>query len=349
MERVTGVRLSTPSGEKSIDICCGDLLDLTERLDVMTVSAFRGDYAPVPRTMIHTLGGAGIRVDLLAEKPAADLRQLCGVWLSAPVSGAALPIGRIGCVEMTDLGRGWDGQERSVLDPIRAYFRLLALAAMSGVPTETVGMPVLGAGSQGIPTALVMHPMLSECLRLLRESESVRRIVIFTRRAAQAFEAAKALEGSYQIASQNAPDKTPSAPQSERAMVFISYATEDKNVADNLCAKLEKRGLRVWYAPRNASGDFAASIVGAIRRCTHFVGILSGSSLASPHVLNEVSVACDEQKRGMRFCLLKLDEAELGDAFRYYLSRQHWMDAQCPPLEKRLEEFADQLLAGQGN
>ena len=38
-----------------------------------------------------------------------------------------------------------------------------------------------------------------------------------------------------------------------------------------------------------------------------------------------------------------MDQEELGAAFKYYLSRQHWMDATLPPLEARLQEFVKKI------
>ena len=100
----------------------------------------------------------------------------------------------------------------------------------------------------------------------------------------------------------------------------------------------------MWYAPRNVdSPDYATAIVNAIARSSHFIVILSKDSLSSEHVLNEIDLGFQELKRGIRFYPLKLDDKELGPSFRYYLSRQHWMDASFPPLERRLEEFVAKI------
>ena len=78
--------------------------------------------------------------------------------------------------------------------------------------------------------------------------------------------------------------------------------------------------------------------------CAVIPVILSKNSLQSNHVLNEIDLAFQEIGRAIHFCPLKIDEEELGPAFRYYLSRQHWMDAHVPPLEKRLDEFVKSIL-----
>ena len=127
-------------------------------------------------------------------------------------------------------------------------------------------------------------------------------------------------------------------------MAFLSYSSKDRNIADNLCAKLEARGLKVWYAPRNIhSNDYASAIVNAIDQCTHFIVLLSKNSMESEHVLNEIDLAFRDMKK-LRFLPLRIDSEEMAPAFSYYLSRQHWMDA-CPPIEKKLEEFVETVLS----
>jgi hypothetical protein len=48
--------------------------------------------------------------------------------------------------------------------------------------------------------------------------------------------------------------------------VFISHSTEDKAVADAVCAILEKNGVRCWIAARDIlpGADWSASIVDGI-------------------------------------------------------------------------------------
>lgn len=371
MNPMTSISIETPFGTKSISVHCCDICELDEPLDVMTISAFYGSYAPTPHTLIEALASQGVRIDRLAQRPAIDLRDLCRIWLSDEVAHARLPIGRIGCIEMTPYSRDRSATklvEERILASIHAYFAMLDLACASGMRIETLGLPVLGGGNQQVSQELISIPVINECLGYLQRSECTKAIHIITRNAAQAYEYAKTLDGSYAIARQrraqglrsdvtlNAGPAVPSGagrPDSACALasgtplVFLSYSTPDKNIADNLCNKLEGSGMRVWYAPRDvASSDYATSIVNAIERCTHFVVILSGSSLQSEHVLNEINLAFQRLGKGVTFAPLKIDEEELGPAFRYYLSRQHWMDARVPPLEQRLDEFVRKLAKG---
>lgn len=151
---------------------------------------------------------------------------------------------------------------------------------------------------------------------------------------------ARSLENSLRFSEADPIPKTQAAPTA-----FISYASSDKNIADNLCSKLEQNGIKVWYAPRDVSGAYASSIVQAIDVASHFIVILSRNSISSEHVLNEIDLAFQHLPNNIKFKPLRIDNAMFTPSFTYYLSRQHWMDATDPPLEDRLNEFVSSLLS----
>ena len=78
--------------------------------------------------------------------------------------------------------------------------------------------------------------------------------------------------------------------------VFISYATEDKPVADAVCSALEGERIRCWYAPRDVTFgmDFEEAIVDAISASRLMILVLSSHSNVSAHVKREVQNACME-------------------------------------------------------
>ena len=172
---------------------------------------------------------------------------------------------------------------------------------------------------------------------------STKRICFIERSAAKADLIAKAIQQSHNIALLSGPASSyiPSRP---KASAFISYSSRDKNIADNLCFKLEQRGIAVWYAPRDVQGPYANSIVQAIDSCTHFIVILSQNSMTSQHVLNEIDLAFQKLPGNIKFKPLRVDNSLFTPSFKYYLSRQHWMDGTVPPLENRLNEFVEKLL-----
>ena len=348
MNKTACISIDTDFGEKHISVLQGDIADLNVPLDIMMVSTFYHSYHPTKTSMIGALMQKNISVKLLAAKPEFDLRESCNIWLSKELLNAQLPISRIGCVELRSLSSFGEERERDrsldIMQTIRAYTKMIELASCVGIKTNSLGFSIFGTGNLHLSVELVLIPLLNECLQLLKSTENVQNIYIIERSAEKAEKAAQALQRSYSIAQQSAAPKDEKAAE-QRPLAFISYSqSSDKNVADNLCARLERNGIRVWYAPRDVDcTDYATAIVNAISRSTHFIVILSHNSLKSPHVLNEVDLAFQELNRRIRFYPLKLDSEELGPAFKYYLSRQHWMDATYPPLEERLDEFVDMI------
>lgn len=341
--------ISTPYGSKSISVYLSDIMYFDEPIDILTTSARKWSYAPTPNSVFGALDRSGISVKDLANDPEIDLRQLCNVWLSKPVYAPYTQIRRIGCIEMVRYSP--DGinrvvNEQAMLSSIKAYFQMLDIASTYGIKMDTIALPLLGTGDQHISANLTMIPILNECVSFLKRNESVRRICFIERNYTKADLIISALRNSYAISQvRSEAPAVPAAPEPTGALAFISYSSPDKNIADNLCAKLERQGIKVWYAPRDVQGPYAAAIADAISHATHFVVILSQNSMHSEHVLNEIDLAFQGLPDKIRFKPLRIDESLFTPSFKYYLSRQHWMDAIIPPLEARLDEFVAKLVA----
>ena len=347
MNTLFSADLSTKFGSKTITVVQGNVLEYPEPIDILTTSAYQLSYQPTPGTMFAALETVGISVDELACEPMIDLRSLANVWLSQETVDARTGIRRIGCVEM---GRVWSDyggyilDENALLTSLKAYFRMLDVAASCGVKMDTVALPLLGAGRQKISGDLTLIPIINECVEFLKRNESVREILFLEMNMERAMRIAQALSQSYSLLHETVQKKDPAECPPKKPLAFISYSGGDRNVADNLCHKLESRGVKVWYAPRDVQGPYAEAITVAIREATHFVVILSHNSMESQHVLNEVDLAFKALPNHIKFKPLRIDMAQFRPAFEYYLSRQHWMDACLPPLEERLNEFVDKLV-----
>ena len=120
--------------------------------------------------------------------------------------------------------------------------------------------------------------------------------------------------------------------------VFISYAHQDKAIADAACAKLESQGIRCWIAPRDIapSADWATSIVAAIENCHVAVLIFSAHANESKQVHREVQRAFEREKPVVPFRIANVPPE---NALAYYMPSVHWLDALTPPLEQHLEEL----------
>jgi TIR domain-containing protein len=126
--------------------------------------------------------------------------------------------------------------------------------------------------------------------------------------------------------------------------IFISYASEDKRIADALCARLEERGIRCWIAPRDVlSGkDWSESIVDAIAGSRGLVLVFSSHANASPHIKREVDRAVT---RGIPIVPLRIEDVMPTAALEYYISSVHWLDAITPPLDAHLHALGDKIAA----
>ena len=340
MAKLYSVAVHTDHGSKEIAVFHDSVTAFDEPIDILTTSAHIGSYFPTPGTVFHALDNCGISVSALAQYPAIDLRKLCSVWLSEQVPGN---IRRIGCIELlgnTVFGISAVDAEQSMITSIRAYFSMLDTASLYDVKMDTVAVPLLGSGCQDISPRLLLIPLINECIAFLKRNVHVKRLYFIEKNEWKAELIAESLRASYRFLER--PDAAATAQRPRCA--FISYASGDKNIADNLCSKLERNGVRVWYAPRDVQGPYAEAITEAIDRATHFVVILSRNSIASEHVLNEVDLAFQNLPANICFMPLRIDDATFSPSLKYYLSRQHWLDATLPPLEERLNEFVQELL-----
>lgn len=334
------VNISTKYGIKEIQVYSCSVTDFKENIDILTTSAYIHSYHPIPFTIFEALQQHGISVQALAEQPDIDLRQFCNIWLSQKIRMDHNHIQRIGCIEFDHCDL-----EESILNAICSYFHMLDIASIQHIDVQTIALPLLGSGAQLISVNLIIVPLFNECINFLKRNPHVKKICFIEKNPEKADLICNYMKQSYNILNDRLSSSNLSGYQTEpkQPIAFISYASEDKNIADNLCAKLESNGIRVWYAPRDVIGSYADAIAKAIDSCTHFIVILSQNSIRSQHVLNEIDLAFQKLPDQIKFKPLRIDQSMFTPSFKYYLSRQHWMDAIVPPLEDRLNEFVKAL------
>ena len=122
--------------------------------------------------------------------------------------------------------------------------------------------------------------------------------------------------------------------------VFISYASQDKAVADAVCRALEHAGISCWIAPRDVvPGEFyAESIVHAIDSARALVLVLSEHGADSQHVLREVERASSKRHPVVS---LRIDNAPLPAGLEYFLNSSQWLDAQAAGVERSLPRLIE--------
>ncbi|XP_033121102.1 uncharacterized protein LOC117120194 [Anneissia japonica] len=91
----------TQLGTCDIELCFGDItkLPVEEKVDIVVVSAFRGDYSPTPTSLIGSLKlSLGLDVRRLAQNKEEDLREIHHCWWTS-VLPKHLPFKRLMCFE----------------------------------------------------------------------------------------------------------------------------------------------------------------------------------------------------------------------------------------------------------
>lgn len=133
-------------------------------------------------------------------------------------------------------------------------------------------------------------------------------------------------------------------------MVFISYASQDKNIADKICTYLEGHNKSCWIAPRDipVGKEYGEEIIKGIEQSDAFVLVFSEFSNQSQHVLREVERAVSKKIPIISF---KLDDTTLTKSMEYFILATQWLDARANinAALALLDESIDKLLPEAGD
>jgi tetratricopeptide (TPR) repeat protein len=123
---------------------------------------------------------------------------------------------------------------------------------------------------------------------------------------------------------------------------FISYASQDRAVADRLCYLLEERGVSCWIAPRDVRPgfDWDEAILDAIANAPVFLVILSRYSNDSVHVKHEVERAAS---KGKHIIVLRIENLQPSRKLELHISSRHWLNAWDDPLESRADAIVQSI------
>jgi predicted hydrocarbon binding protein len=102
--------------------------------------------------------------------------------------------------------------------------------------------------------------------------------------------------------------------------VFISYKTDNDDVAKAMVKYLENKGISCFYAPRDIEPGkgYAAALTGAIKESKAVVLIASSYINNSEYILNEIDICVANDKQLFPFFI---EEFDMNDDCRFYLGR----------------------------
>lgn len=122
--------------------------------------------------------------------------------------------------------------------------------------------------------------------------------------------------------------------------VFISYAQQDKPIADAVCARMESRNIRCWIAPRdiNPGKNFPEAIIEGIEEGKVLVVIFSSAANTSPHVTRELTHAVN---KGRIIIPFRIEDVPPSKSMEYLIGVPHWLDAVTPPIEQHIDHLIE--------
>lgn len=161
MELLSQIIIPRPEGHASIQLLQGDLTAIPQEfaVDILAISAFRGDYRTFKGTLMAALHKADISVADLANDKEIDLLSQLSCWLSKPLTEAQqarFNIKKILCFE--PIGSADDAQTE-----VENLFRGINTFALDDDHDE-IAMPILSTGNRGFPLEVMLPAMLDTAL-----------------------------------------------------------------------------------------------------------------------------------------------------------------------------------------
>ncbi len=129
--------------------------------------------------------------------------------------------------------------------------------------------------------------------------------------------------------------------------VFVSHSSDNRELASELAAYLEKGGARVWIAPRDVrpGKDYSEQLQGAIEECIAFVVLVTDAANTSPYVRAETEMAFSTNKP---IFPVRLSDVQPASGLAFFLKIRHWTDAYGAARQANIERLLREIRALSG-
>ena len=267
--------------QKAIKLVNDDLANVEGNYDLLVCSAYKGDYVPVPNTVIGKLWEMGINVKQLSANPQINCKDF-GAWISQDTGNDKFT--RVCCVELLNFWRKENDPVDIILKKTFSTLKyVIEQASIVGVSVKKIILPILGAGSQGIELSYVIPPLISQVKEIfnLFDVDEITFFEINERRAT--------LLGDYLYEALDAQNETD---------VFISYSSKQSKIAYEFADLLKQNNISYWMAPESIppSRNYLDEIPNALTNTKMVLLILTPESESSVWVSKEVATAMGSNK-----------------------------------------------------
>jgi hypothetical protein len=313
-----------------LELLVGDLTEMpTEHaVDALVVSAFPGDYAPTPTSLIGALATKGLSVARLARDKEWDLRGNFNCWVSRELSPQpGLPYQRLMCFEPTT--------ELPPVDRVGDIFR--ALEPFSHAPPfiQSVAIPLVTTGDRGGDADFIAAALVNAAWHRLQEGHPIRTVKIVVRNEAVGERVARYFEDSHTAFGVDATFRSGIPPtgvtRSERLLrnaaasemavlhsnisalsisskrshsaegydAFVSYSRRDQDAARIVAEALRATGARIFIDELEIDLGVAwqQTIFDALEKCRCVVALYSPDFLKSKVCQDEFAAAMILRRR----------------------------------------------------
>jgi hypothetical protein len=131
--------------------------------------------------------------------------------------------------------------------------------------------------------------------------------------------------------------------------VFVSHSSDNRELASDLAAFLEARGVRIWIAPRDVRPgmDYSEQLQLAIESAVAFVVLVTDMANKSPYVRAETEMAFSNHKP---LFPVRITDIQPAAGLALFLKIRHWTDAYGASKGANLDRLARELqtLSGVG-
>ena len=126
--------------------------------------------------------------------------------------------------------------------------------------------------------------------------------------------------------------------------IFVSHSSDNRQLAAELAAFLEGRGIRVWIAPRDVRPgmDYSEELQLAIENSAAFIVLVTDMANKSPYVRAETEMAFSSHKP---IFPVRTTDLQPAPGLAFFLKIRHWTDAFGASRVENLERLVRELQA----
>lgn len=287
------ISVVTSFGEHVVELCYGDItkLPVEEKMDIIMVSAFIGDYSNATGTLIGALSfNLGLSTSELSRDKDMDLRTHYSCWLSKPLP-EGLPFRRLLCFEKT---RG--SSDSSLERQIRDIFKVLVPILKN--QNTTIITPLLATGNQRSDQITVLHSIVSGAISWIQAGLPLKqlKIVIYEDNNEELNRKFAKLKETH-LKSQNKRHDV------KEYDIFLVYQPTDATVVSslkqNLLAKNDQLSIYSDPSKFNQKGVWQQGIFDLMMSSKRIVPVLTPNYVKSDECLEMFNMAiCCTRRKG---------------------------------------------------